>query len=202
MVLTCLQNLNDINAIVKTLTFDGAASNISMMKYLGVDFNNDMEPKFQHPSTLEDVHIFLDAAHMLKLVRNTLGDLRIIYDFENKAIDWSLFIKLVDLQESGGLHVATKLRHRHINYYKEKMKVKLAAQTFSASVADALTYCKNKNFIMFENSDPTIKFCKYINNIFDFLNTRNFISKMKYKRPLFINQEHEILEFVNDAIHI
>jgi len=56
--MTCLQNLNDVGAIIKTLTFDGAASNISMAKYLRVDLNSSIEPTFQHPSTLENIHIF------------------------------------------------------------------------------------------------------------------------------------------------
>lgn len=60
-------------------------------------------------------------------------------------------------------------------YFKEKMKVSLAAQTFSASVADALTLCKNESFEGFQDSDSTIEFCKKINDIFDFLNTRNFL---------------------------
>jgi len=80
------------------------------------------------------------------------------------------------------------------------MKVSLAAQTFSASVADALTFCEGKKYPDFENSGPTIEFCKYMNNIFDFLNTRNFLGKVKHKRPVYIEQENEINEFINDAI--
>ncbi|CAH1711446.1 unnamed protein product [Aphis gossypii] len=114
LVTTCLQNLNDVGVIIKTLTFDGAASNISMAKYLGVDLSSNLEPTFQHPSTLENVHIYLDAAHMLKLVRNTLGDWRVLKNQSNGLINWKLFINLVDLQENGGLHLATKIRRRHV----------------------------------------------------------------------------------------
>lgn len=198
LVTTCLQNLNDTGVIIKSLTFDGAASNISMVKILGA--NLPTKPSFKHPNTQEDVHIFLDAAHMLKLVRNTLGDWRILYDQNGKSIEWDYFKKLVDLQEEGGLHLATKLRRRHIWYFKEKMKVSLAAQTFSASVADALTLCKNECFDGFQNSDSTIEFCRKINDIFDFLNTRNFLGQLQYKRPLYANLEEHINTFVKDSI--
>jgi len=43
-----------------------------MVKILGASLPT--KPSFKHPNTQEDVHIFLDAAHMLKLVRKTLGD--------------------------------------------------------------------------------------------------------------------------------
>jgi len=134
---------------------------------------------------------------MLKLVRNILGDWRILKNQNNSLINWNLFIYIVNLQVNGGLHLATKLRRRHVMYHKENMKVSLAAQTFSLSVADALTFCEGEKYPGFENSGPTIEFFKYMNNIFDFLNTRNFLGKVKHKRPIYIEQENEINEFIN-----
>lgn len=86
----------------------------------------------------------MDPAHMLKIVRNTLGDYAILYDKNGKQIEWQYFKDLVRLQEEGGVHLATQIRRRHVYYWKEKMKVCLAAQVLSASVADALLYCKIK----------------------------------------------------------
>jgi len=96
---------------------------------------------FQHPETKEKVHILLDAAHMLKLCRNTLGDWKTINDGNDKAIQWKYFEELVSYQDKIGLHAETKIRSRHIIYHKEKMKVRLAAQTFSMSETNALTFC-------------------------------------------------------------
>jgi len=115
--------LSDTGAIIKTLTFDGATPNIAMAKQLGADIPNN--PTFNHPITNEPIHIFLDTAHMLKLVRNTLGDLKYMYDQNNDKFEWSYFYKLVERQENEGLHLATKIRRRHINIFKEKMKVRL-----------------------------------------------------------------------------
>jgi len=65
------------------------------------------------------------------------------------------------------------------------MKVRLAVQTFSQSVADIMIYCKNNlKLTDFNNCDSTITLCININHIFDFLNTQNYLSKAEYKKPL------------------
>jgi len=197
---TCLINIHETGAIVKTLTFDGAASNISMARHLGADLHNQIS-SFLHPVTKEDVCIFLDPAHMLKLVRNTIGDWEILYDADGNAIEWKYFKELVKLQEDNRLHLATKIRSRHVFYSKEKMKVSLAAQVLSTSVADALLYCKTKQIKNFENCNATITFCRKINDVFDFLNTRNFLSKLKYKKPLFLEHETDMNNFIDSSIN-
>lgn len=159
---------------------DGAPNYISIAKILGEKLNfPNMEPYFAHTVTKERIHILNDPCHMLKLCRNTLGDYKEIF-FHNESIQWQYFKELVKLQEETGLHAGTKIRRRHISYFKEKMKVNLAAQTFSCSVADAFQYCsellKMEEFL---HCGQTIKFCYTINDIFDFLNTRNFLNKLE-----------------------
>lgn len=65
------------------------------------------------------------------------------------------------------------------------MKVKLAVQVFSESVADATEFCKNElDLVGFRNSDATIDFIRKINNLFDIMNSRN-MNAYTYKKPLF-----------------
>lgn len=80
------------------------------------------------------------------------------------------------------------------------MKVRLAAQVFSTSVADALLYCKTKNIDNFNNCESTITFCRHINDIFDFLNTQNFTSELKYKKPLYLEDYEGMTQFINSSI--
>ena len=56
------------------------------------------------------------------------------------------------------------------------MKVKLAAQTLSLSVANALEYMKTVDK-RFENCDATIKFIKMFNGLFDLLNSKSRFGK-------------------------
>jgi len=53
-----------------------------------------------------------------------------LYDEDKNQIKGDYFVKLVNLQDKIDIHAGTKIRNQHINYYKEKMKVKLAAQVW------------------------------------------------------------------------
>lgn len=88
-----------------------------------------------------------------------------------KQINWDFIKNLQEFQENEELHAGNKLRKRHILWTKEKMKVSLAVQTLSNSVATALDWLNHEIKIKkFENSDATSEFCRIINNLFDILN--------------------------------
>ncbi|KAG8224664.1 hypothetical protein J437_LFUL005106 [Ladona fulva] len=80
------------------------------------------------------------------------------------------------------LHAANKLRSRHIQWHREKMK--LASQTLSRSVASALEYfgcsLKVENFT---GCEATVKFIHLFNGAFDILNCRNLLSK-EFNSPI------------------
>lgn len=63
------------------------------------------------------------------------------------------------------------------------MKVRLATQLLSNSVADALQYCQQNCIPGFEDCRGTIQFLRVFNNLFDIFNSRNI--RMKgWKRAL------------------
>lgn len=198
----CLKIIHETGVTVKSLTFDGAASNMSMARELGANLQfSNLQSYFNHPITKEKIFIMLDAAHMLKLCRNALGDHKLLYDENDLPIKWQYFKELVSVQENIGLHLGTNIRKRHILYDKEKMKVSLAAQTLSSSVADAFQYCSEVlNMSSFTDCDSTITFCRQIDHIFDFLNARNFLSKSPYKKPLFLKDIEFCHKFISDSI--
>ena len=111
---------------------------------------------------------------MLKLIRNTIGDIQNLVDGDNNLIQWSYLNKLQDLKECDGMHLGNKLRSAHINYNKQKMKVRLAAQVFSRSTADSLLFCNNNLALdEFKDCEATIKFLLIFNDIFDIFNSKN-----------------------------
>jgi len=67
-------------------------------------------------------------------------------------------------------------------------------------VAKALTYCTEQKIAGFENSDATSQFYNNINNIFDVLNTRNFLGKTQFKRPIYLNNETFLKSFISSSI--
>jgi hypothetical protein len=69
------------------------------------------------------------ALHALQETNTSVGTAR-----------WTDIVRLQELQASEGLHADNKLTIRHVKFQQNKMNVKLAAQTMSASVASAFKY--------------------------------------------------------------
>lgn len=175
LVLQALSQLHECGIKIISVTFDGAPTNLHMCKLLGCSFElQSFQTYFQHPVSADKVVVFLDACHDLKLVRNALADLKVLIDHDGNLIEWKYFLLLEELQRHEGLHLGNKLKNNHVNYRNQKMKVKLAAQLFSRSVADALQLCESDlKLPAFKHAAATIKFIQIINDLFDILNSKN-----------------------------
>ena len=184
LIRTALDLTADNGIRIRSLTFDGAAANVSMANSLGcrIDSVDNMKCYFMHPSLHCPVFVILDICHMLKLARNTLADLKVLHNHDGGAIKWEYIEKLVKLQQKEGLHLANKLSNVHIQWQKLKMKVKVAAQTLSSSVADALLFLSNFH-PDFQDVNATVEFIRNVDMAFDILNTRSAFGK-GWKSPL------------------
>lgn len=171
-----------------------------MAKLLGCKLDpNDMNTTFEHPVTKQAIAIFLDACHMMKLIRNCLQAYRTIVDGNGKSISWEYFDLLPRLQTTEYFHLANKLRAQHINFQNQKIKVKLATQLLSKSVADSLDFCRETLKISnFKNSLATTEFIRIFNDLFNVLNSRNFKSS-DYKQPLSSSNKKTIMDFLEKA---
>jgi len=79
------------------------------------------------------------------------------------------------------------------------MKVNLAAQAISGSVADAIEFCnKTLKLKQFEGSEGTVNFIRIFDRLFDILNSRNPFAK-GYKSPLKENNQKVWLPFLLSA---
>ena len=203
LVKVCIEKLHDVGADVTTLTSDGPACNFAMMHHLGANLKlESLDTSFPNPADPQKkVYVILDACHMLKLVRNCLGAVGYLLDENGNKIEWRFIVELQKLQEKEGVHLANKLRASHIRYESQKMKVKLAAQTLSSSVADAIEYCdKTLKLKQFKNSEATVKFIRLINDVFDVLNSRNPLGR-GLKAPLSIKNKSEWEPFLEAAFN-
>ncbi|KAG5880141.1 hypothetical protein JTB14_000009 [Gonioctena quinquepunctata] len=96
-----------------------------------------------------------------------------------------------------------------IDWRFQKMKVYLAAQTLSASVANALEFLsKDLQHPDFKDAAPTIELIRIIDRLFDLLNSRNPFAK-GYKTPLKKSNESfwkpilgEAFEFLISLKHV
>ncbi|KYN15587.1 THAP domain-containing protein 9 [Trachymyrmex cornetzi] len=195
----CLLILHEANVHIVSVTVDGATSNISMLNKMGANLSmkdvNQLVPYFIHPKSKKKIYVLLDACHMLKLIRGAFDNKYILWDKDGQIICWKYVKLLVDLQEKEELHAGTKIRRRHLNWRKEKMKVILAAQVCSTSVANALLFCEQDLKLPdFVGCKPTARFCLEINNIFDLLN----FNKNQSARCITAENYNEICEQVNN----
>lgn len=103
------------------------------MRVLGCNLNGpkNLKTTFKHPTTGHDVVLLLDACHMLKLVRNSFASKKIFLNKNNEKIEWKYVNRLQEIQ----IRTENKLTNRHINFRNQIMKVKLASQLLSNSVA-------------------------------------------------------------------
>lgn len=133
---------------------------------------------------------------MIKLIRNLFGDGKILYNNKNEPIKWYYLEELEKLQSDDGLRAACKLTKKNVrDWRKHKMKVRVAVQTLSKSVADALEYCMSVlKLHNFKDAGPTIEFIRIFDQLFDCLNSTN-PNALRFKAPLTIKNKDEWSSF-------
>ena len=168
------QKLLDIGLKFTSLTCDGPKVHLSMLKLLGANLDTDnLETQIFQDLDSPPIYLMLDMCHDVKNVRNAWKHHRVFKNAKGERIDWSFLEKLVHLQESEHLQCANKLTTYHINFENQKMKVKLATQLFSRSVAKSLEFCREHLKLKdFEDSKATQEFIQNMNDIFDLMNSR------------------------------
>ena len=187
-----------------SVTADGTAVNLATFELLRCKFvanYDDMVTSFKHPTTGEEVFAILDPCHMLKLARNALEAYGSFVDANGNIIEWQHIKELQKLQENQGLTLGNKLSSQHIQFQKHKMNVRLAAQTLSSSVANAIEFL-DKSFKLpaFLNSNGTVQFIRTIDKLFDMLNSRNPLGN-GYKTPLKLDNKSVWEEIFTSSAH-
>lgn len=158
---------------IKAVTFDGCPANLTMAKKLGCSFEgSNFNTTFKNPSNDDKIAVFLDPAHMIKLIRNAFECYKNFQDKHGETISWQHLVNLHNLQEAENFHLANRIRAAHIFFKSKIMKVSLATQIFSKSVSDSLMFCKEQlNLREFEQVTPTARFLDLINDLFDILDS-------------------------------
>lgn len=200
LIIATIKSLFDIGINIRSITSDGASTNIATYNTLGCNLNlDDLVPYFPHPSKPTiNVYCMLDICHMLKLMRNALAEKNL--ESPSGSISWK-YIKALDaLQEKEQLKLANSLSSQHINFKNKIMNVRLAAQTISSGVADALEYLDHCGISDFQHSTATVEFLRKGDKIFDILNCRNPYGK-GYKAPIKPNTLNYFEEIFLDAIN-
>lgn len=192
---------NSIDVI--SLTLDGLKANIKMASYLGASITDmdNLKPYFYSLHGTK-IHFVLDPCHDLKLMRNNVYKVQTVYDDNGDEINYHYLVKLNSIQENEGLRLGNKITKRHVNFSNEKMKVKLASQLFSKSVADSLVFLQSSIQYKwyFDKSLPTARFLTVCNNMFDILNSHSLYDAYFFKRAISIKNYEEIFAYLDNCI--
>lgn len=136
---------------------------------------------------------------------NIFAPSRFIFFFEKSRLMWNdgqylIFQHIADLfysDQEFALHTLPKLTLDHINLSPySKMKVKLAVQVLSKSVAIALRETEK------EDVTGTAEFCEMMNGFFDCTNVRSLTEHIRKKNPFIMpyeSPEDERLTWLKDV---
>lgn len=173
LVEQALRALHERGFIVQCLTMDGHGTNIAMCHLMGCHLKlshsqgmADLKTSFPHPVTGHDIYVILDACHMVKLARNMFEAYKVLTSMDGR-IKWSYISMLHDHQLKEGLHAGNKLTAKHVDFHNQKMKVSLAVQTLSRSVATAIQFLQDCGDNEFKDSSPTVKFLQVRDSFYE-----------------------------------
>lgn len=186
---------------VLNITFDGLNSNSTMCETLGATFEpNDWKPFFKLPGDDNKIYIIYDPSHMLKLMRNYLGNKKFFIDGDGSKIEWKYFESLENFRLKKEFTHVHKLTKKHIQFDGNKMNVRLASETMSNSVANSMEFLRDEGHEQFFNCTATAKFVRLINDIFDTMNSRRDTKKSGFKQAINSQNSSEIFAFFDEAI--
>lgn len=194
-----ISQVNKCGVKVQSITFDGLQSNFTMCESLGANFNlRKFKPYIVLPGNLSKIYVIVDPSHVLKLVRNTLGNNRILVEGSGGQIEWSFFEKLEALRVEKNFTHMHKLTKKHIEFKNCKMNVRVACETLSNSVANSMKCLREKGHEQFPDSSATEKFIRFINDCFDIMNTKAIKSENKFKNAINSKNKIEIFTFFEE----
>lgn len=126
----------------------------------------------------EIIFYMFDTPHLLKALRNML--MQYIVKFGDKVASWADILLFYNLDKKLPIRTAYKLTEAHVNPTNfQKMKVKLAAQVLSRTVASSMMTYVSLNALPAQ-AVGTIELIEEIDKLFDLLNSSQLKAKKKY----------------------
>jgi len=139
------------------------------------------------------IFFLFDPPHLLKSLRNNFLKYSVIWD-ENKT-SWKHIENFYNIDSRQQYRLARKLTMTHIHPQRlSRMKVKFAAQIFSASVAAGIAvHCQHKSLPA--EALATAELCSRMNSLFDAMNSSHLKTPNQWQRA--ISEESGHIEFLH-----
>lgn len=114
-------------------------------------------------------------------------------DSQKRPIEWKYIERLYRSKTSD--IASHKLTKRHIEWKASAMKVSLATETLSNSVAESIEKLAVAGVDQFENSEGTVEFIKRVNKSFDIFNSDQYTENNLFKSPITADTKETIFQF-------
>lgn len=194
LTLKVIKEIEAVGVRLISLTGDGLFGNKAAAGALVVRFDLNQSYFMSPTYPNQKIYKIFDPPHMLKLARKHFSS-GVIYH-NDKLVAWNLLEMLVEKQSLDNFNLCNKLKNIHINWHQKPMNVRIAVETISNSVANALDQLCNDRYEEFKEATTTSKFLRYFNDAFDILNfAEGKKSDDKYKMPLCNETANNIFEF-------
>ncbi|OXB84099.1 UNVERIFIED_CONTAM: hypothetical protein H355_012217 [Colinus virginianus] len=191
-----ISKLNNIGVTVLAVTSGATACGADTARALGVRISPQrIRCAFHHPpSSAHCIAYFFDVYHALQLIRNALQYFQKV-QWLSDTVQWQHVVELATLQKEKLLGP----RSGHpVSEETYQLKVNLAAQLFSESVADALEHLQKLGLASFQNCGGTVKFLRTISRLCDvFCGRGSYGSRMK--GPLLAGNYNKISPLFHEA---
>lgn len=165
---------------------DLGSTNVSLWNSLGIHINNT---SFTNPAaSTRQIHVFADAPHLLKLVRNNFLDHGFTLDGNSKQTVTNGSVREIIIRSEHDIKTAHRLSHKHINVQGVKrMNVKLAAQLLSETTAKTIKFFGEQGLLKSKDWHDTSRFIALVDLWFDIFNSRAPIDKKQSRVAYGIN---------------
>ena len=170
----CIQHMKECGLIPKIVICDQGPSNRGCKALL----NLTDEQYFIYSG--DRIYFLYDPPHLIKSIRNALYNNGFLY--KDNEVNFKYIEELYYIKKQGNIDIAGKLTKYHVmlNTFS-KMKVNLAVQVLSQSVASGIRCVAHLTNKFPREAMYTADFCEFFNNLFDIFNSKG---KFIYLYPL------------------
>uniref|UniRef100_A0A1B0D942 Uncharacterized protein n=1 Tax=Phlebotomus papatasi TaxID=29031 RepID=A0A1B0D942_PHLPP len=167
ILFSVVKKFDEFGFKVIAITNDMGGGNRGLWRDLGISALN---PNFRVDDMGEEIFVFPDAPHLLKLIRNHFLDKGLMY--KGVLVNQNPIREMIQQTSQNELRIAYKVSEEHLTVKAAvRQKVKYAAQLFSRSVYAALIHLGSAGKLRSPNWRETAEFIKLVNDWFDLLNS-------------------------------
>ncbi|KAL1487917.1 hypothetical protein ABEB36_015302 [Hypothenemus hampei] len=182
------------------MTSDLGGGNRALYTELNISHTNTC---FRNPANNQNVYVFADVPHLIKLIRNHFVDYGFILDGKEE-IHKSIIEEVMDVSSTSDLKITHKISKQSLNVQgTERQKVKLATKLFSHTISMAISRCGTKGLLKQQNWLECADFFKLVNDWFDIMNIREYSSDTRDRRKAYglaLNVQDSILTRMSNTI--